>query len=128
MTTVYVASKTRLAPIWQDLRDMWRPSGIEIISTWIDEAGEGETSDFPGLWQRCIGESSRADFLIAVHEPGDVWKGAFIEIGSALASGRTVLLVGDPPGTWMEHYAVRRVPTISHALDYIIDIKGIRNG
>ena len=87
--TIYVASKTRHAPMWQSLRE-----NHDIISTWIDKAGPGESGSMEDLWVRCIAESSSADYLIAYHEPGDEWKGAFIEFGSALSAGRTVHLVG----------------------------------
>lgn len=113
MTAIYVASKTAHAAVWRDLRAIGHP----IISTWIDEAGAGETSDFTDLWHRCIGEAARADVTVLYHEPGEVLKGAFIELGAALASGRRVFVVGDPPGTWPAHPLVTRFPTITAALN-----------
>jgi len=50
---IYIASKSKHAPQWRALRD----SGVPIISTWIDEAGEGETLDWTALWKRCIHEA-----------------------------------------------------------------------
>jgi hypothetical protein len=93
--TVYMASKIVHAPKWRALRD----AGYRIISTWIDEAGPGESKDLADLWSRCIREASTADLLVAYREPGEVLKGAFIEIGAALARGRLVHLVGFDDGT-----------------------------
>lgn len=109
---VYVASKSRYAGLWQDLRDEWKPLGFDIISTWIDEAGEGETADMADLWYRCIAEAQSADVLIAVHRDGDEWKGAFVEIGAALSFGIPVYVIGDPPGSWINHPHVRRADDV----------------
>lgn len=88
--SIYIASKTRHAALWRDLRD----AGAPIISTWIDEAGEGESADLDDLWRRCIAESCACDTLIVYREPQDVLKGAWVEIGAALASGNPVYAVG----------------------------------
>lgn len=48
MSGIYVASRVHRAPMWQKLRT----GGFSITSTWIDEAGEGETEDFGELWER----------------------------------------------------------------------------
>lgn len=128
MTNIYVASKTEHAPMWQGYRMDWGRQGITIVSTWIDEAGQGETEDFTDLWFRCISESASCDYLIAYHRPGEVWKGAFLEVGSALASGKIVFVVGDPPGTWMAHPQVQRVANVPQAIDLIIQAVGASNG
>jgi hypothetical protein len=86
----YVASKTRHAPMWRAIRD----KGISINSTWIDEAGLGETPDYRDLASRCINEASTADSVIIYAEPGDTLQGALLECGAALASGRPVVCVG----------------------------------
>ena len=72
---------------------MLRSNGIPIISSWIDEAEVGQTEDFADLWTRCIDEASHAGALIAYMEDGEVFKGAFIEIGAALASKVPVYVV-----------------------------------
>lgn len=87
---IYIASKTRHAHLWRDLRD----AGAPIISTWIDEAGEGESSDLNDLWQRCISESCSCKVLIVYRKPEDVLKGAWVEIGAALAVKTPVYAVG----------------------------------
>lgn len=65
MSGIYVASKTKHAHIWKRYRDLDFP----IVSTWIDEAGEGETTDLSDLWIRCIREASGPGLLL-----GSMWK------------------------------------------------------
>lgn len=113
MSGIYVASKTRHAEMWK----RYRGGGFPIISTWIDEAGEGESECLTDLWKRCIKESAECSALVAYAEAGDVWKGAFIEIGSALASGKIVFAVGcDPRLSFLNHPNVRYVATVGEAL------------
>lgn len=95
---IYTASKTKHAQKWRDLR----ASGHNVISTWIDEAGEGESSDLHSLCQRCINECEGCDAMIVYREDGDYLKGAFIEMGIALTGRfRPIVLVGPvlPPGS-----------------------------
>lgn len=87
---IYIASRTRHAPKWRELRE----TGWPICSTWIDEAGEGETSDFADLWTRCVAEASSCDALILFREADEPLNGALVEAGAALAHGRPVLGVG----------------------------------
>ena len=98
--TVYVASKTYYARLWRNYREL----GWNIISTWIDEAEVGQTKDFTDLWSRCVSEASRADILILYHTEGDVLKGALVEVGAALASGKEVWKVGNWAGDSFKHH------------------------
>ncbi|MBY5553695.1 hypothetical protein J0664_06215 [Rhizobium leguminosarum] len=91
MSGIYIASKTKHADRWRFLRDQ---VGEPIISTWIDEAGVGESRDLADLWRRCILEASTAQVLILYREPEDVLKGGWVELGAALASGVTVYAIG----------------------------------
>jgi hypothetical protein len=110
---VYIASKTKHAEWWRALRS----AGLPVNSTWIDEADEGKTSDWSELWERCISEARQADVLIAYHEPGDEWKGAFVEIGAHLTRALPhVIVVGDPPGSWVNHPQVSYERTVSDAI------------
>ena len=105
---VYVASRTVHAPMWHDLR-AGHPE-LEITSSWIDGdlIDESDTDALADLWVRCIAEVTSSDAVIAYHEPGDVWKGAFVEVGAALGAGIPIHLVGDPPGSWVGHPLVVR--------------------
>ena len=91
MTTFYVASKVSHAEMW---RRVALETEIRIVSTWINEAGEGQTADYSELAQRCISEISSASAFILYCELGEVLKGAMIEAGVALAMGVPVYCVG----------------------------------
>jgi hypothetical protein len=109
--SIYTASKTRHAPFWRQLRD----AGAPIISTWIDEAGEGESADLHDLWRRCIEESCACDHLIVYREPQDVLKGAWVEIGAALASGKPVYAVGLDGFTISKYRGITHFPSLADA-------------
>src|SRR5689334_21817984 len=88
---IYVASKTKHAGKWLEFRDR----GYNIISTWIDEAGPGQSKSLSDLARRCIEEAKSADVLIVYAEEGDTpLKGAYIEIGAALANNIPIYAVG----------------------------------
>jgi hypothetical protein len=109
--TIYTASKTVHAGLWRDLR----AAGYPIISTWIDEAGQGETKDFSDLWQRCISEAVAASITIVYREAGETLKGAFVEVGAALASGKRVFSVGCEGLSFTNHPLVITFPTLFEA-------------
>lgn len=87
----YVASKIKYAELWRTQRDRL---GHNIISTWIDEAEEGQTNDYSELACRCITEIKKCDILLLYCKPGEVLKGALIEAGAALALGKEIRCVG----------------------------------
>lgn len=105
---IYIASKTKHGPRWQALRSL----GAPIVSTWIDESGKGQTSDWPDLWRRCVHEASCAACLIVYREPGEILKGAWVEVGAALAKGRKVFAVG------CEEFSIRHHPGITLCPDF----------
>ena len=109
---IYIASKTTHAPRWRDLR----ADGVPINSTWIDEAGVGETACFTDLWRRCVDEAGAADALIVYREPGETLKGAFVEVGAALSVGTPVYAVGCDEYSFVNHERVTRCPSLEHAL------------
>ena len=90
---IYIASKTKHAAKWRNLRSQ----GFNIISTWIDEAGAGESKDLSDLAIRCVNEAKTADRLILYCEDSDILKGALIEVGAALAAGVRCFVVGYSP-------------------------------
>lgn len=113
MGGIYIASKTKHADRWRLLRDK---IGEPIISTWIDEAGEGETADYHDLWDRCLKEAAGADVLIAYREPGEVLKGGWVEIGAALASGVTVFAIGLEEFTIAKYRGIQHFPNMPAAI------------
>lgn len=112
---VYVASRASVperGAMWRKLR----AEGWPIISTWIDEDGEGATADFGDLWQRIEREVTSAAALVLYAEPADFpLKGAYIEVGMALAARRPVFLV--LPGVEVSGRAMRPIGSwIAHPL------------
>lgn len=78
---IYIASKTKHAHKWIELRNR----GLNVISTWIDEAGVGATKSMADLCRRCIEECLACDAIIVYSEKEDYLKGAFIEMGIVLS-------------------------------------------
>lgn len=116
---IYVASRASTPErpaMWREYRDRW---GANIVSTWIDEAGPGETSDFGELWSRIQGEIRRCDRLVLYAQSDDFpLKGALIEVGMALAMLKPVWVLGNltlegrtdrPLGSWIRHPLVERI-------------------
>lgn len=119
---IYVASKTRHADMWRRYRD----DGAPIISTWIDEAGEGESACLTDLWRRCIEEASRASALVLYCAEGDVLKGAWVELGAALASGKPVFAVGIEQFTVANHSGITHCATVDEALAATRSLKRLK--
>lgn len=118
---LYVASRASLPQrpqMWRSLR----AEGWRIASTWIDEAGVGETENFADLWRRVEDELRAADGLILYAERDDFpLKGALVEVGMALGMRKPVAVVlnGPPlPGAALPSsgwfvaapWAVRHIP------------------
>ena len=116
---IYIASKAKHAARWRRLRD---DENEPIISSWIDlppdsgELSNGERDvpiDYRELWQNIFDEISRCRVLIAYHEPGEVWKGTWVEIGAALSQGVPVLTnITDKRATVRKHKGVTFKPTL----------------
>jgi hypothetical protein len=113
---VYVASKSKYGRLWRERRDEWADR-LTITATWIDESEMGATEDHADLWRRCVAEAAQADALVAVHHDGEAWKGAYVEIGAALAHGVPVFVVGEPPGSFVHHPLIARCDEVGEALD-----------
>jgi len=109
---IYVASRAipeRVA-MWLAMREQ----GFNVTSTWINEAGPGETASFPDLWQRIIAEIGRSSRFVLYAETQDFpLKGALVEAGAAIALGKPVICVLPgvvleprnmrPLGSWAQH-------------------------
>lgn len=126
---IYVASRASVL----DRRAVWRrvrADGAPIISTWIDEDGPNDTADLGELWVRIRREVTTAAALILYVEPDDFpLKGAFVEVGMALAAEVPIYIVAPdvtisgrnqrPFGSWIKHPGVAMCETIESALDAI---------
>ncbi len=122
----YIASRASIperSAAWRKLR----ANGWKITSSWIDEAGEGQTECMTELWARIEREVCNAERLILYVEQIDFpLKGALVEVGMALAAGVKVFVVAPhvelepkscrPIGSWMNHPLVRHVATMDEAL------------
>lgn len=118
---IYVASKTKHADRWKAMRAF----GVPINSSWIDEAGEGETKDYSDLWVRCINEVSAATCVVVYAEDGEILKGAFAEMGAAMAVGIPILVVGLPDTlSLLHHPMVVRFKDIHNAFKYAEQLDG----
>lgn len=116
---IYIASKTRHADKWIELRNQ----GVNIISTWIDEAGPDASPDMPDLCKRCVDECLLCDAIIVYSEEGDYLKGAFIEMGVVLSRSLVpVYLVGPalPIGSAFTYsHQVFVAKSVEHAIELI---------
>lgn len=87
---IYVASRVKHAAMWRVRKE----NGCPIISSWIHEAGEGQTDDLAELWDRIRQEVLSADRLVLYVGQDDFPpKGALVEVGMALAVRIPVFLV-----------------------------------
>lgn len=123
---VYVASRASVlerGAMWRALRT----AGANIISTWIDEDEEGLTGAFDELWTRIEREIRVADRLVLYAESSDFpLKGAYVEVGMALAMGKPVFVVVPgltlsprsmrPLGSWAAHPLVRFCDSVELAV------------
>ncbi len=127
---IYIASRASIparSAVWRDLRDN---EGVKLTSSWIDEAGEGETPSFENLWDRIMCEIFASDRLVLYAEQDDFpLKGALVEVGIALGMRKPVIVclpnvrldgrTHRPIGSWIEHRCVTRCDDIYAALNVI---------
>lgn len=113
---IYIASKSCHAAKWRALRD----EGLPIICTWIDQAAPGATSDWAALWDDCIGEARHSTHLIVYREDGEQLRGAYVEMGAALATGSEVWFVGPDDGSVTRNPRLRRASCMTEALARIL--------
>ncbi len=125
---VYVASRASLperAALWRKMRD---EDGFLITSSWIDEAGEGESADMGELWERIGKEIRRSSTLLLYAESDDFpLKGALVEAGIALGLGMRVIVCLPgvdvterscrPIGSWISHPLVTRCDDMAEAFE-----------
>lgn len=128
---IYVASRASI-PARSEMWRALRAQGCPIVSTWIDEAGEGQTASFPELWERIEREIDACVSLVLYVEPDDFpLKGALIEVGMALGRGKPVAVVlgrglvlaprsSRPLGSWVAHPLCSLHDTIEGALQHIM--------
>lgn len=123
---IYVASRASIperSAMWRQLR----ADGVNIVSSWIDEAGSGETANLSEHWQNICKEIISSERLILyVQETDFPLKGAFVEVGIALGHSIPVCVVTPdcnfstpsyrPIGSWITHPLVRVMRNMQQAL------------
>ena len=112
---VYFASKVKHAHRWLALR----AAGVKTASSWIDEAGEGETADYAELSKRCLEEIAGAGRLVLYCEPDEILKGAILEAGAALMAGVPVFAVGECASlsrVFRQHRLWHECPSVEDAI------------
>jgi hypothetical protein len=90
----YTAGKIHHAPKFQNLRDNL---GLPVQARWIDLKNEDDiVQNRKGdLWQLCLEDVTRSDFLLLYSEDWEEeQRGALVELGMALATGKRVYAVG----------------------------------
>jgi hypothetical protein len=118
----YVASRTRHAARWRALRAL----GYRINSSWIDEAGPGQTPNLGLLWERITREVTTSRMVLLYLEPDDFpVKGALVEVGMALGAVVPVRVVMPgvalddayrPIGSWIWHPIVSIKDSVEEAM------------
>lgn len=120
---IYTASKTKYADRWLRLR----ARGWPITCSWLTRFDPYDYAHLPDVAEQCVREASEADAVILYAAPGDELRGAFMEVGAALASGVLVWFVNT--GRWndtdlpdlLRHPLVRTVCCVEHALKYAVE-------
>lgn len=128
---IYVASRASVEKYPREWKRL-RSQGWPINSTWIDEAGPGQTADMGELWQRIESEVRAANGVVLWAEAEDFpLKGAFVEVGMALGMGKRVAVYTThcfenaqhkPFGSWMNHPLVRKCSSLDGALRYALGV------
>ena len=112
---IYTASRTEHAHRWRALRE----AGLDVCSTWIDEAGSKESRDLNDLWRRCFDEVAKASAFLLYREEGEALKGAWIELGVALTQNVPVFAVGIQKLTIAHDLRIRHCATLEDAVTAI---------
>lgn len=121
--TIYVASRTRHAPHWREMR----AAGWPIISSWIDESEPGQSGDPADLWCRVVDEIKASAGVVLLAMPDDVLTGALVEVGIALGAGLPVVIVGTAPQVH-KHCGFKSHPLVSCATTCVAAFGRILDG
>lgn len=119
---IYIAGKIHNTPAIIQLYK--QNPHVYFSATWPFLIGTiPETSEHArNFWRRDLEEVMSSTHLIVL--PDESLRGALVEVGAALAWGRSVHLVGDCSayGTWQYHPKVLKFPTVLEALQACFDL------
>lgn len=133
MIRVYTASKLRHAEMWQKLEQSpeWLPY-VFFTARWIKHLAAGTTEtpeNAVRFWVEDLEDAGSADALMILGVEDDTLRGAFVEVGYALAKGVPVIVVNSEGpqafdyGSWVYHPEVIRVSNLDEALEAIKQIR-----
>lgn len=109
------ASSTARPLMWRQWRD---EQGVKIVSSWIDAILSKEPTNLSELWTNIVKEIASCNCLVLYVSTEDLpLKGAFVEVGMALALGKPIRIVAPDIGctaeallpvlgSWVAHPAV----------------------
>ena len=87
---VYISSRYYHAPVWQQ----WRDAGVPLRSSWIDSLGDESPAGLRQQWEQNVEDIRQATGIVLYCQPGEVLKGALVEVGIALSFSKTIACVG----------------------------------
>jgi nucleoside 2-deoxyribosyltransferase len=86
---IYSAGKVRHAEQFRYMRDHKQ---CNITANWIDFGPQAYAD--PRVWEHCLRDIVRCDYLVLYCEPEDKLVGALIEVGHAIALDKPVYCIG----------------------------------
>jgi nucleoside 2-deoxyribosyltransferase len=116
---IYPAGKLSAARFIIDLAKEW--TEFEFVAHWpelvLSGADDSSIESAPDFWAQDFADIRRADVLILFPAAEGNLRGALVEAGFALASGKPVICIGSDPGygTWQYSKRVFRVPGLPEA-------------
>lgn len=117
---IYGASMTQHRGVWTQLARTPQWDGFEFVSRWPIDFGTKRLDSNPDHarqgWIENFEDLVQCDVVLVYFYPGDVLRGALVELGAGIALGKQVILIGNPGGTWMHHPAVTQVTSLDQAL------------
>ena len=127
---VYTASKLSHAEMWKALHDDSAWNHVTWTARWpfmahLESGSEYPPSyfDFQHFWNIDITDVTRSDFVLLWGEETSETplRGALVEAGAAIASGKTVLAINlSLRHTWSHHRLVARLDTLEEARQLLL--------
>jgi nucleoside 2-deoxyribosyltransferase len=122
MKRIYPSSRFPKAKMWLELKDKYP---VHFYARWIRNY-ELNTEETPEnskyFWQENIEDIRDCDLVLVYGEKTDVLGGALVEVGAALAFGKSIILTGQNEAyrSWIHHPLVEYVSSLDTALERIV--------
>jgi hypothetical protein len=116
--SIYFASKTDYARLGLDLAGNW--TEFNWTARWPNLVGKIGNTDptFCNIfWDQDVEDIHQSDVVLVYSQPNDVLRGALVEAGIGLGSGKKVVVVGENKsyGSWQYHDDVIRAKDLTQA-------------